>query len=190
MMCPYATTKDGFEIEFQTNHLSHFLLVKLLLPTLLERKGRIVNVSSRAAERYTKEVDFDVDLQNSNEGKFKLMEVYGRSKLFNVLFTKELAKRYGSQGLTTYSVHPGVVRTELGRHFGIVFDVLKHFLFVMKTPKEGAQTTVFAALCNANEVANGSYLSDCGVTILKNPKAFDIEMQSKLWAYSEKFTQQ
>lgn len=185
-MCPYDITKDGFELVFQTNHLSHFLLTQLLLPSLLERKGRIINVSSRGAERYHKPINFQFDFHFDGKGKFEQVELYSRSKLCNVLFTHELVKRYPE--LICYSVHPGVVLTELGRQFGLGYKLMKPLLIGCKTPQEGAQTTVFAVLCDTNSVPNGSYLSDCAPTKVKNCKAYDEQLQSDLWVYSCRWT--
>jgi retinol dehydrogenase-13 len=118
------------------------------------------------------------------------MVLYGRSKLANILFTKELAER----GIISYSLHPGGVATELARHSG---DGLVNFLktyhqitmMFLKTPWEGAQTTLYAALCDENKVPIGSYLADCDIAGSWNPLVSDKVSQRKLWETSEKFVE-
>ena len=113
MLCPYMKTEDGFETQFGVNHLGHFLLTNLLLDKIKQApEGRIVNVSSLA---HTMCGPIDLDTINSEE-KYSPFGAYNRSKLANVLFTKELAKRLEETNVTTNSLHPGGVDTELQRH--------------------------------------------------------------------------
>ena len=112
MACPYTKTADGFELQFGVNHLAHFLLTNLLLDRLKEApSARIVTVSSigHAAGK----INFD-DLQF--EKSYNKWVAYFQSKLANVLFARSLAKRLQGTNVTAYSLHPGAVRTELGRH--------------------------------------------------------------------------
>jgi NAD(P)-dependent dehydrogenase (short-subunit alcohol dehydrogenase family) len=117
MCTPYSETKQGFEIQFQTNYLSHYLLTRLLLPTLIStaensRKGtvRIVNVSSVGhAKLAPKEGILLRDKCRAND--VSTWTRYGMSKLANVLHTKELARRYGASGIVTTCLHPGTVKT-------------------------------------------------------------------------------
>ena len=112
MVPPYAKTQDGFELQFGVNHLAHFLLTNLLLDRIKEApSARIVNVSS-LAHHYGK-INFD-DLQS--EKKYSRVGAYCQSKLANVLFTRSLAQRLKDTRVTTYSLHPGSIRTELARH--------------------------------------------------------------------------
>lgn len=113
MACPFGKTADGFEMQFGTNHLEHFLLTNLLMP--LVEKGtnkRIVNLSSRGHHR--DEVHFD-DLHFA-EREYEKWASYGQSKTANVQFTVGLEKRLGGRGIHAYAVHPGGIMTNLGRH--------------------------------------------------------------------------
>ena len=112
MIPPYTLTKDGFELQFGVNHLGHFLLTNLLLERIKESpSARIVNVSSSAHQRG--KINFD-DLKS--EHSYNAFGAYSQSKVANVLFTRQLAKRLEGTSVTTYSLHPGVISTELGRH--------------------------------------------------------------------------
>ena len=116
MVPPYTKTADGFELQFGVNHLAHFLLTNLLLDRLKQApSARIVNVSSLAHE--WGKINFD-DLQS--EVSYSRGGAYGQSKLANVLFTRSLARRLQGTNVTAYSVHPGSVRTELGRHIKLL----------------------------------------------------------------------
>lgn len=112
MRCPKMQTKDGIELQFGVNHLGHFLLTNLLLDLLKHSSpSRVVNVSSLAHTRgEIKVADLNSE-QNYDSGK-----AYSQSKLSNVLFTRELARRLQGTGVTVNALHPGIVHTELGRH--------------------------------------------------------------------------
>jgi NAD(P)-dependent dehydrogenase (short-subunit alcohol dehydrogenase family) len=184
MIPEWSTTEDGFEIQYQTNHLSHFLLTKLLLENVKKVNGRVINVSS-VGHNFCRSVDWtDVKGSQSDWMKFVL---YGRSKLANILFSKELAER----GIISYSLHPGGVSTELGRHSAGYYQFTKTYeqfaLMFFKTPWEGAQTTLYAVLCDEKQVPNGSYLADCDIGSTFNPLVSDKESQHKLWETSEEF---
>ena len=112
MACPYCKTEDGFEMQFGVNHLGHFLLTNLLLDHMCEVPGaRIVNVSS-STYKWVKGIDFS-DI--NSEQVYQPMKAYSQSKLANILFTNVLARRLEGTGTTVNSLHPGIVRTELGR---------------------------------------------------------------------------
>ena len=112
MFPPYTKTADGFELQFGVNHLAHFLLTNLLLDRIKEApSARIVNVSSMA--HMWGKINFD-DLQW--EASYNKYRAYSQSKLANVLFSRTLAQRLQGTSVTAYSLHPGSVRTELGRH--------------------------------------------------------------------------
>ena len=116
MVPPYTKTEDGFELQIGVNHLAHFLLTNLLLERIKETpSSRIINVSSLAHRRG--KINFD-DLQS--EQSYSPMREYAQSKLANVLFTQSLAKRMKGTNATAYSLHPGAVRTELGRHINVI----------------------------------------------------------------------
>jgi len=163
MFGPREETEDGFESQFGVNHLSHFLLTHLLLPRLKsaggKRKGlsaRIVNVSS-VAHNAGCWVDPD-DLQCR---KFYSPEgAYGNSKAAQIMFTKSLEERFGSDNVKAVAIHPGVVRTGLYEQAKLKFVVdLFGFLF-MKTPDQGGDTIVYAALSPEIEGKGGIYLEN------------------------------
>ncbi|KAJ8734966.1 hypothetical protein PYW08_014216 [Mythimna loreyi] len=189
MMCPKSETEDGFEMQFGTNHLAHFLLTMLLLPRIRNSTpARIVTVSSRAHIKYG--IDFD-DL-NYKKRPYSAIEAYSQSKLANVLFSRELAaklKEHNIQGVNTYCLHPGVVKTELGRYFNdsLFPGARQIFGFVMspfmKTPEQGAQTTIYCALDEKCADETGLYYSDC-VAVATAPKGANDEYAKKLWDMS------
>ncbi len=151
-------TADGLEHTFAVNHLAGFLLTNLLLGRLAEdAPGRVVTVSS-AAHGMGK-VDFD-DLQG--ERAFSGDVAYNQSKLANVLFTHELARRLGGAGITANALHPGVVRTGFGaedpsRIFRLLVPLWRPF---MRSPERGAATSVFLASSPAVEGVTGRYFVD------------------------------
>jgi len=185
--CPLATTEDGFEMQFGVNHLGHFALTNLLLPQMVESSpSRIVNVSSRASQRWMADINFD-DI--NSEQSYSRFGAYCQSKLANVLFTKELQRRLSTTGVTAYALHPGVVLTEIGRHANsFLWSAVKLIgpLF-LKTPCEGAQTTVYCAVQEDMEGLSGSYFVDCAVQGTTK-KSNDEGLAKKLWELSEQMT--
>ena len=122
MRCPHWKTEDGFEMQFGVNHLGHFLLTNLLLERINEApSGRIVNVSSKAYLR-CKGINFD-DLNSEKE--YNSWGAYQQSKLANVLFTRSLAERLKGTNTTVNCLHPGVIWTELGRHWEKTLSLFK-----------------------------------------------------------------
>ncbi|XP_071388307.1 retinol dehydrogenase 12-like [Centroberyx affinis] len=184
MRCPKWQTEDGFEMQFGVNHLGHFLLTNCLLDLLKKSApSRIVNVSSLAHERG--QIYFDDIHQDKDYHPWKC---YGQSKLANVLFTRELATRLQGTGVTTYSLHPGVIRTELGRHFWPTMPLWKRVVFtplmlLIKSPKEGAQTTIHCAVEESLQNESGLYYSDCAPKTAA-PQGLDDEAAKKLWDLS------
>ncbi|XP_036607715.1 retinol dehydrogenase 14-like [Trichosurus vulpecula] len=182
--CPYMKTEDGFEMQFGVNHLGHFLLTNLLLDRLKESApSRIVVVSSKLY-KYG-EINFE-DL--NSELKYNKSFCYSQSKLANILFTRELARRLEGTNVTVNVLHPGIVRTDLGRHINI--PLLAKPLFnlaswaFLKTPEEGAQTSVYLASSPEVEGVSGKYFGDCKEEDLL-PKAMDDSVARKLWDISE-----
>ncbi|XP_043931116.1 retinol dehydrogenase 12-like isoform X2 [Protopterus annectens] len=181
-----SQTEDGFEIQFGVNHLGHFLLTNLLLDKLRHSApSRIVTVSSTA--HATGKIQFEDTFLVKNCSSFAC---YSQSKLANVLFTRELAKRLKGSGVTTYCLHPGVIRTEISRHLFVNSPILRMFLtlvchFFLKTPAEGAQTTIYCAVAEELQNTSGLYYSDCAP---KEPAthAKDDELARKLWDLSAK----
>jgi NAD(P)-dependent dehydrogenase (short-subunit alcohol dehydrogenase family) len=191
MMCPYSKTKDGFEMQFGVNHLGHFLLTSLLLDRLKQdAPSRIINVSSLAHEYGA--MNFD-DLMS--EKSYNRFSAYSQSKLANVLFSRELAKRLEGTSVTVCSLHPGSVRTELARHvtsslwLGIVYVLAYPFFMISsKSAWQGAQTNIYCAVAEELEGVSGLYYSDCAEKKLK-PHALDDAVAKKLWEVSEQLTE-
>ncbi|KAM4580238.1 retinol dehydrogenase 13 [Odontesthes bonariensis] len=185
MMCPRWLTEDGFETQLAVNHLGHFLLTNLLLPVMKSSApSRVINVSS-IAHRGGR-IDLD-DLFFSRR-PYSALESYRQSKLANVLFTWELAQRIKGSGVSAFCLHPGVIRTELGRHVEGWFPLLGALLrlptlLLMKTPWQGCQTTVFCAVTPGLEERSGCYFSDCTEREAA-PEGRDEEVARKLWEES------
>ncbi|KAM4601245.1 retinol dehydrogenase 13 [Polymixia lowei] len=185
MMCPKWLTEDGFETQMAVNHLGHFLLTNLLLPKLKSSApSRVVNVSS-IAHRGGK-IDFD-DLFFAKR-PYSALASYRQSKLANILFSRELARRLNGTGVTSYSLHPGVIRTELGRHVESWFPMLRALLtapslLLMKTPSQGAQTSIYCAVALGLEAQSGCYFSDCTEKETA-PEGRDDTVAARLWEES------
>ncbi|GFY64260.1 hypothetical protein TNIN_149081 [Trichonephila inaurata madagascariensis] len=157
--CNWSETEDGFETQFGVNHLGHFLLTNLLLDRIKESApARIVNVSSIA--HIFGSIDFnDINLKRS----YNPVSAYCRSKLANILFTRELAKRLEGTGVNTYCLHPGAVHTNLGQHLdssmtsfiGRLYESVSRVFF--KSPYKGAQTTIYCAVEETLAFESGYY---------------------------------
>ena len=173
MACPQQETANGFELQFGTNHLGHFLLTALLFPAVMAGDGpRIVNLSS--AGHATSDVNLD-DI-SFEAGDYTPWVAYGRSKTANALFSRGLARRYGDQGLLSFAVHPGGIMTDLGRHLTdeLIAEMVTNSKarseahgssggFEFKTVEAGAATQVWASVADLADLANrnGAYLADC-----------------------------
>ncbi|XP_061087812.1 retinol dehydrogenase 13-like [Conger conger] len=186
MRCPDWKTEDGFEMQFGVNHLGHFLLTNLLLEKLRSSApSRVVNLSSLA--HLLGEMDFD-DL-NWERKKYDTKRAYCQSKLANMLFTRELARRLQGSGVTVNALHPGVAATELGRHTGLhqssfSSSVLSPLFYVMvKTPRQGAQPAVFLAVGEELEGVSGRYY-DVLQEKEPSPQAMDDDSAHRLWEVS------
>lgn len=186
MAIPKCLTKDGFEMQIGVNHMGHFLLTNLLLDMLkASSPSRIINLSSIAHQWGSMNKD---DL--NSEKSYSKYNAYSQSKLANVLFTKALAKRLEGTAVTVNAVHPGIVKTELGRYLGNsygrkLFTPFSHFFF--KTPKSGAQTTLAVALDPELEKVSGKYFSDCKVK-KEGAAARDEDLAEWLWKTSDEWT--
>ena len=177
-------TADGIERTFALNHLAPFLLTNLLLDLLKESApSRIITVSSEARRRA--EIDFN-DLQS--ERNYRGFQVYGKSKLANILFTYELAERLRGTGVTANCVHPGPVSTNFGMNNGglmiLLFRALKPF---MRSPERGADTLVYLASSPEVEGVSGRYFGDRKV-ISSSEEPHDVSAQKRLWEASEELT--
>ncbi len=211
MACPFGRTVDGFETQFGTNHLGHFLLTALLSPLLLAGDApRVVTLSSAAHSR----ADVDLEDPNFEHTPYDAWIAYGQAKTANALFARELATRGGPSGLLSFSVHPGGIMTDLGRHLTAeLIEEMGAFQkeraeraaatggdtspeatgIVWKSVEAGAATQVWAATAPELADHNGAYLADCGLAVLgANPGAngmmphlLDDEKAARLWDLSE-----
>jgi NAD(P)-dependent dehydrogenase (short-subunit alcohol dehydrogenase family) len=183
----FALSEDGLEMTIATNHFGPFLLTNLLLP-LIEKssEGRIVNVSSRS--HYRGKIDFE---SFTKEKGYFVMKAYEQSKLANVLFTSILAERLKSKNITVNSLHPGVVKTDIGkkgtpayiRWFWSMFTFLGGI-----SVEDGAKTSIY--LASSNEVKNvtGKYFDLCKVKE-ESALAKDKNLAKQLWAETERLIQ-
>ena len=192
-MAPFQKTEDGFESHFQVNHLGHFLLTQLLIDLLQKSApSRIINVSARA-HMWASTSDFD---NLGKEEAYTNYVAYGLSKIANIAYTKELHMRYNANNVTSYSLHPGVVETDIQRHLFEEYPALRTISKIlrpmikifMKNSKEGAQTTVCCAVEEGLEKFSGEYFSDCEVTTTTKD-AQDDSFAKKLWDFSVQATE-
>lgn len=200
MATPKGTTADGFESQFGTNHLGHFVLTKQLMP--LVEKGddkRIVNLSSRGHHFAA----FDFDDPNFERRDYDPFVSYGQSKTANILFSVGLEDRFGDKGVHAFAVHPGGIQTNLGRY---MTDEMRDALmksveerdssFSWKSIPQGAATQVWAATAPELEGKGGLYCEDCHVAELDDHSdaggvrsyAIDKGNADALWALSERLT--
>ncbi|XP_016107802.1 retinol dehydrogenase 12-like isoform X2 [Sinocyclocheilus grahami] len=179
-ICPYSTTADGFETQFGVNHLGHFFLTFLLMDLLKHSApSRVINVSSLAHPMG--KIHFE-DL--NSEKSYHPVKAYVQSKLANILFTRELATRVEGSSVTVYSLHPGVVQSELFRNLSKPVQIaVKVFSPFTKTTIQGAQTTIYCAVEPKLDNESGGYYSDCAAALCSG-EALDDEMAQKLWELS------
>jgi NAD(P)-dependent dehydrogenase (short-subunit alcohol dehydrogenase family) len=174
-------TVDGYEMTFALNHLAYFLLTYLLLDTLkASAPARIINVSSAAHQRG--KIDFE-DLQS--ERHYAGMEVYGNSKLANLLFTFELARRLEGTGVTVNALHPGFVNSGFAKNnTGLAFKLFGAVgPLIGRSPEKGAETSIYLASSPEVQGVTGKYFSDSKV-IPTAPQALDSAAAKKLWEVS------
>jgi len=180
------TTEDGLDFLFQTNHLGSFLLTHLLIDLLKKSKwGRIVNVSSMAAHMANLDVE---NLGVVPKGRFADTVHYSNSKLGNILFTNELARRLRNTCIQANSLHPGVVDTEIFRDLpGFIkpiFTVFAKSLF--KTSEEGAQTSIYLAVSKRVEYIAGEFFDNCKIGNMPDIARSE-GLSKRLWEKSEEF---
>lgn len=177
-----SLTEDNLPIEVQVNHFGPFLLTILLLPKLKSNGGRIVNVSS-VMHKFGK-IDLDnFHKQCKNSIEHIIMRVYSNTKLAIMLFTRKLSNDLKDSGVTVNCLHPGVVSTDIFRN---EFIFVRWFLrLTLKSPYEGAQTSI--CLCVAPELENvtGKYFADCREAS-PSTSAMDDDLAQKLWELSER----
>ncbi len=204
MACPFGHTRDGFETQFGTNHLGHFVLVNRIAG-LLRDGGRLVNLSS-SGHRYS---DVDLDDPNFEQTDYEPRVAYGRSKTANILFAVEFDRRHRTRGVRATAVHPGGIRTELDRHMpaGGLEELLAQINaqlaaenqppFEFKSVPQGAATSVWAGFVGAADAVGAHYCENCHVTTNVSdgminpisegvrPYALDPDRATALWAKSE-----
>ena len=208
MRTPFGHTADGFETQFGTNHLGHFVLANRIA-SLIAPGGRLVNVAS-AGHRYS---DVDLDDPNFERTPYDPMLAYGRSKTANILFAVEFDRRHKARGVRAAAVHPGVIRTELGRHMkpeelDKALEQINAQLaaegrgpFQFKTIPQGAATSIWAAFVAPADEIGGRYCEDCQVSEVTDgpiipgspgvrPYAVEPEQAKALWAKSEEMVGQ
>ncbi len=205
MATPFGRTADGFETQFGTNHLGHFLLVNRIAP-LLRPGARLVNLAS-SGHRYG---DVDLDDPNFERTPYDPFVGYGRSKTANILFAVEFDRRHRSRGIRAAAVHPGGIQTELSRHLdpgripGMIDQINRDIAaegkppFQFKTIPQGAATSVWAGVVAEADEVGGRYCENChvGVVVPDDRKisaisegvrayAVDPERAKALWSKSE-----
>ena len=203
MATPAGKTADGFETQFGTNHLGHFLFINRIAP-LLRANSRLVNLSS-SAHRMS---DVSLDDPNFETTEYDPWIAYGRSKTANVLFAVEFDRRHKARGIRATAVHPGGIRTELMRHIdeGVMtarMEAIRATMekagrsFAFKTIPQGAATSVWAGVTAHADDVGGRYCENCHVaeTITGTPEndlsegvrayALDAERAKTLWTNSE-----
>jgi NAD(P)-dependent dehydrogenase (short-subunit alcohol dehydrogenase family) len=201
MACPKGKTADGFETQFGTNHLGHFVFVNRIA-SLLKPGARLVNLAS-SGHHFA-----DVDLEDPNFDRTPYTEfgAYGRSKTANILFAVEFDRRHKAKGVRATAVHPGGIQTELARHMQpeavekLIADMEATAKatgappFVWKTIPQGAATSVWSGIVAAADTVGGLYCEDCNVAELSERAALrsgvrsyalDPERAKALWAKSE-----
>jgi NAD(P)-dependent dehydrogenase (short-subunit alcohol dehydrogenase family) len=200
MACPKSTTADGFETQFGTNHLGHFVFVNRLA-SLLRPGSRLVNLSS-AGHRYA-----DVNLEDPNfeHSKYEEFIAYGRSKTANILFAVEFDRRHKARGVRAAALHPGAIETELGRYMtpearNAMIAAINASMpkgappFSFKSIPQGAATSVWAACVADADAVGGRYCEDCHVAEISltpgirggvQPYALDPKHAQALWLKSE-----
>ncbi len=196
MACPLARTDEGWEMQFATCHLGHFLLTALLAPAL--RAGspaRIVNVSS-GGHRFSPVLLDDPHFERRDYDKW---QAYGQAKTANILHAVELDRRLARSGVRAFAIHPGAIVTELGRHLQkedieLMNSRVPGGGLKFKPVEAGAATQVFAATAPELEGSGGLYLEDVHVSGMNSdeasvggykPWAVDLDSAERLWSLSE-----
>lgn len=183
MALPRLELLHGYEKQFFTNHVGHFLFVTGLIDTLAE-DGRVVMLSS-GAHRGAPKAGIELDNLDGAKG-YAAWKAYGQSKLANLLFAKELARRFAGSRRVANAVHPGVIATNLGRHMSTMerVGVLAAGPLFLKTIGHGAATEVWAAVHPDTAGITGQYLQDCNIAE-PTAQARDAGLAQRLWTATE-----
>jgi NAD(P)-dependent dehydrogenase (short-subunit alcohol dehydrogenase family) len=196
MACPQGTTVDGFELQFGTNHLGHFLLINRLVPLLLAGAPARVVMLSSSGHGFG---DVSLDDPGFDHTPYDAWTAYGRAKTANVLFAVELDRRWRDRGLRATALHPGGILTDLGRHLddetmAALIDARGDTDVVFKSVPQGAATSVWAAFVADADEVGGRYCEDCALApVVDDPKAspgvmryaLDPDTAARLWTVSE-----
>jgi len=196
MACPFGKTADGFEMQFGTNHLGHFVLVNRIAPLIRDRFVSLASLGHRFS-------DVDLDDPNFERTPYREFMAYGRSKTANVLFAVAFDGRHKAHGVRATAVHPGGIATELGRH--LTPEVIAQIMppgtspaeaakRMSKTIPQGAATSVWSGFVASAGEVGGRYCEDCHVAALQDDPAanagvrgyaIDPARAQALWAKSE-----
>jgi NAD(P)-dependent dehydrogenase (short-subunit alcohol dehydrogenase family) len=191
MNTPYGLTVDGFEQQMGTNHMGHFYLTKLLLPQLyaagsLAQPSRVVNVASMAHKFADMTVEnVAATLRPSSSKGYNGWKAYGNSKLANVLFARSLQAKHAANGVQAFSLHPGVVATELGRTHWVTRFMYSAGAMFMKTSEEGAGTSIYCATHPSASLHAGGYFDRCEYSLTATKLALDDALAEALYVKSE-----
>ena len=183
MAIPTPQQKFGWELHLFTNHIGHFILITGLVDRLAPA-GRVVVVASNAHRRAPAAgIEFD---NLSGERGYEPMRAYGASKLANILFTRELARRLGTGPQTANTLHPGVISTGITRSIPAVAQMAMRMAapLILKTPAQGAATQCYLATSPAVAQVTGAYYADCNPSET-TPIAGDLSLAARLWQESE-----
>ncbi len=183
MALPKLTLKYGLDLQFLTNHIGHFILVNGLLESLAA-EARVVMLSS-SAHKLTRRGGIDFDNLDGQYG-YRAWPNYGQSKLANLLFVRQLAKRLAGSGPTVNAIHPGVIRTQLGRHMNPVmrFGMLLGRPLFLKSIAQGAATQTYVATHPSLAGVSGQYFADCNPA-RPSKHGRDDALAERLWTVSE-----
>lgn len=174
-------TTDGFEKTFQVNHLGGFLLTHLLMPKLTASNATVIQTASMAAKVFSR---FDPD-DLQNEASYSPQSAYGNSKLANILFTRELQRRFGDEGISAVAFHPGVVASNFASDTTHLMRLVYHTpviknLFTVSSTKGASQLVWLATSTPGSDWQPGEYYEK-GKSTRSNPKAHDDDLARRLW---------
>lgn len=177
-------TSEGLEATFALNHLAYFLLTELLLERLKQSApARVVSVASDAHAQARGRLDFD-DLESRE--RYAGMRVYGKSKLANILFTRELARRLAGSGVTANCLHPGFVGSNFARNNGMLASAVMALISpFIRSPEKGAETAIYLCSSPDVETTSGEYFIDCK-RASPEPFARNDDDARRLWLESER----
>jgi NAD(P)-dependent dehydrogenase (short-subunit alcohol dehydrogenase family) len=186
MNTPFQQTVDGFDAQLGTNHLGHFYLTQLLMPQLQAgAPSRVVNVASTGHKFAGMSATTLDQAFRPTKKEYGGWTSYGNSKLANILMARSIQSKFAQQGITGYSLHPGVVATDLGRQGGLTRFVYSAFAVAMKTAVEGAGTTVYCATSPESLLHAGGFFDKSSYSTNCTVKATDDVLAEALWQRSE-----